>query len=526
VTVLELLEGLGAQIPPGAADLEIRALAVDSRAVVPGALFAAFRGQSDDGARFVPQAVQAGAAAVLCDRAVDCAPAACVVAPDPRRLFAQAAARFHGDPSGLLRLLAVTGTNGKTTTTYLVEQLVAALGEKAGLIGTVEQRFAGSSRPATHTTPESHQLQALLAEMARAQVDVVAMEVSSHALEQRRVEGCQFAGAAFTNLTRDHLDYHGTLDAYFAAKARLFRELLPRLAPAVLNLDDARCAQLAAELAAAGHRVIGFTTRGARPPLGASLLAAENLRCTLQGLMFTLYAERAAQHHGAPDPHGERLTVDCPLIGAHNAENLLAALGLITGGAAVPLQLLARLCRELRGAPGRLERVADPAGRVVLVDYAHSDDALGRALDALRACSAPGARLIALFGCGGDRDQGKRPLMGRAAGSRADLVVATSDNPRSEDPLAILAQVEPGLAAAGCSRLDEAQASAGARGYLVVPDRRAAIALALRAARPGDVVLLAGKGHETYQLVGAEKRPFDDRLEAAAALQRLAGGVA
>ena len=529
MTLLELLTGLDAQVPSGAASLEISSLAADSREVRPGGLFAAFRGTADDGARFVPQAIAAGAVAVLCDRQLDCAPAVCVVAAEPRRTFARAAARFHGDPSALLKLLGVTGTNGKTTTTYLVEQLAASLGERTGVIGTIEQRWPGHAAPASHTTPESHQLQAALQAMVSARVDVAAIEVSSHALAQHRPDGCRFSAAAFTNLTRDHLDYHRTLEAYFDAKARLFRELLEPMAPAILNLDDPRLAALAGELAGAGRRVIGFTVKGARAPRGVSLLSAEGLSVSLAGLRFSLRAERAAHHHGAPDAPAESLQIESPLLGAHNAENLLAAIGLLTGGAGVPLQLLARVAGEARGAPGRMERVADPAGgRVVLVDYAHSDDALARALDAVAAAAAasPGARVICVFGCGGDRDQGKRPLMGRAARERAHLTVATSDNPRSEDPLAILAQVEQGLARPGEKALAPAAARQGAPGWLSVADRREAIALALACARPGDAVLIAGKGQEAVQVVGVEKRPFDDRRETAGALVRLAAGGA
>src|SRR5205823_1171484 len=245
------------QLPPRAERVDVRALAVDSRKVGPGALFAALKGLAADGAEFAPQAVQRGAVAVLSDRELEVSPAALVVARDARRAFSQAASRFHGEPSKRLRLVAVTGTNGKTTTTYLVEQLAAAAGLRTGLVGTVEWRWPGGRAPATHTTPESHELQELLARIANAGAQLVAMEVSSHALAQERVAGCTFAGAAFTNLTRDHLDYHGTLDAYFEAKARLFRELLPAGAPAVLNLDDPRCAALAQEL----PQPIGFTVR-------------------------------------------------------------------------------------------------------------------------------------------------------------------------------------------------------------------------------------------------------------------------
>ncbi len=498
----ELFEGTDAALTPDAAGVDVRALTVDSRAVPAGALFAALPGAARDGADFAAQAVSSGAVAILSQRAIKTLPAVNVVAPDARRAFSLAAARFHGEPSRRLNLFGVTGTNGKTTTAHLLEQLSAARGLRTGLLGTVENRWPGGSQKATHTTPESHELQALLKKMLDAGAQVVAMEVSSHALSQQRVAGCVFAGAAFTNLTRDHLDYHGTLERYFDAKASLFKDLLPRGAPAVLNLDDPRCAALAKAKELLQHHVLGFTTRGAP---GAAL-SAEDLQSSLAGLRFRLRL-RAPLDQALVD-------IQSPLIGAHNAENLLAALGLLLGSG-VDARELARLVPEAKGAPGRLERVADPFGRIVLVDYAHTDDALARVLDAVRAAAGSGPRLVCVFGCGGDRDRGKRPLMGEAAGRRADLVVATSDNPRTEDPEAILRDVEPGLERSGLEKLS----TAGERGYCIVPDRREAIRVAVASARPGDAVLIAGKGHEDYQIVGSEKRPFDDRVEARRALE-------
>jgi len=490
-----------ASVPEGAGALDVRALAVDSRRVGPGALFAALPGVNADGTQFAAQAVGRGAVAVLAGRPVEVA-VPVVVAANPRKAFSLAAARFHGEPSRRLSLFGVTGTNGKTTTAYLVEQLSARRGLGTGLIGTVECRWPGGRLPATHTTPESHELQELLRKMLEAGAQVVAMEVSSHALSQERAAGCVFAGAAFTNLTRDHLDYHGTMDAYFESKAKLFRELLPHGSPAVLNFDDERVSGLAGEVPFA----LGFTSRGT----AGAALAAENVQSSLDGLRFRLRTAVPL----AP----QLVDIESPLIGAHNAENLLAAIGLLAGSG-VPLGEIARVVPEARGAPGRLERVPDRRGRVVLVDYAHTDDALARVLDALRNARAP--RIICVFGCGGDRDRGKRPLMGEAAGERADLVIATSDNPRTEDPLAILAEVEPGLARTGKPHLDPRHARGGSDGYVIVPDRREAIELALRCARSGDAVLIAGKGHEDYQIVGTEKRPFDDRAEARRALQEI-----
>jgi UDP-N-acetylmuramoyl-L-alanyl-D-glutamate--2,6-diaminopimelate ligase len=499
VRLPELFTGIDVRLPPRAEEVDVRALAVDSRKVGPGALFAALKGVLADGADFAPQAALRGAAAVLSDRELEVAPAALIVAPDVRRAFSQAASLFHGEPSKRMQLVGVTGTNGKTTTAYLVEQLAAARGLRTGVIGTVESRWPGGREVATHTTPESHDLQELLARIAQSGAQLVAMEVSSHALAQERVSGCTFAAAAFTNLTRDHLDYHGTLEAYFEAKARLFRELLPPGAPAVLNLDDPRCAQLAQALPGS----IGFTTRGA----AGARLEARGLQSDLDGIRFDLRGG-----------FGEA-RIESPLVGAHNAENLLAALGLLLG-LGMPLAELAQAAAQARGAPGRLERVPDPGGRVVLVDYAHTDDALARVLDAVRAAAGTKARVICVFGCGGDRDRGKRPLMGRAAARRADLVVATSDNPRTEDPLAILADIEPGLSKHK-RKMGMSDARAGRDGYCVIPDRAAAIELALRSARAGDVVVIAGKGHEDYQIVGTEKRSFDDRVEARRALEAL-----
>jgi len=497
VKLPDLFAGIDVRLPPRAEAVDVRSLAVDSRKVGRGALFAALKGVVSDGADFAPQAVSRGAAAVLSDRDLAVAPAALVVARDPRRAFSQAASRFHGEPSKRMRLVGVTGTNGKTTTAYLVDQLAAARGLRTGVIGTVESRWPGGRAEATHTTPESHELQELLARIANAGAEIVSMEVSSHALAQERVSGCTFAAAAFTNLTRDHLDYHGSLDAYFEAKARLFRELLPPGAPAVLNLDDPRCAALSREIRGS----IGFTTRGAR----GARLAATSLEGDLNGIRFELRGDFG------------KATIESPLIGAHNVENLLAALGLLLG-LGMPLADLAPAAARAPGAPGRLERVPDPGGRVVLVDYAHTDDALARVLDAVRAAAPKKSRLVCVFGCGGDRDRGKRPLMGQAAARRADLVVATSDNPRTEDPLAILGEIEPGLAKHK-RKIGMSDARAGRDGYCVIPDRAAAIDLAVRCARPGDAVLVAGKGHEDYQIVGTQKRKFDDRVEARRALE-------
>ncbi len=477
-------------------DPEVSCVTGDSREVGPGACFFALPGAKLDGHAFAAQAARQGAVAVVAERPVECGPARLLLAPSSRRAMAEAAANFFGRPGDALQLAGVTGTNGKTTITYLVEACAAEAGLPLGVVGTITHRFPGVERPASHTTPESTAIQALLAEMRGAGARAAVMEVSSHALAQDRVAGLRFATAAFTNLTRDHLDYHGDMEAYFAAKRRLFAEHLVAGGVAVVNADDPFGARLADELGP-GREVWRFGTRT------ADALRAFEVRHGLGGIEAVLETPRG------------RIPVRSPLVGAHNLENLLCAAGLALA-LGIPPEAVGRGLSRSRGAPGRLERVAGPArpGVIAFVDYAHTDDALSRALAALRGLSP--RRVICLFGCGGDRDRGKRPLMARAAAGGAELVVVTSDNPRTEEPEAIIADILPGLA--GVRRLTPAEARGCQGGYLVEPDRRAAIALAISCAGKGDVVLLAGKGHEDYQIVGTVKRPFYDRDEARRAL--------
>ena len=486
-----LIRGTGARGDLGD-DPEIVLVTCDSRAVVPGACFFALPGARLDGRSFASRAAGQGASAVVAEQPVECAPARLLLAPSARRALAIAAANFHGRPADALRIAGVTGTNGKTTVAYLLEACAAEAGLPVGVMGTVTHRFAGEERPASHTTPESTEIQALLAEMVRAGTKAVVMEVSSHALSQERVSGVRFHAAAFTNLTRDHLDYHGDMEAYFAAKRRLFTEHLTEGAIAVINAQDPFGARLADQLGP-GREVWRFGTRGEDP------LRAVDVRMAMSGVQAVLLT-----------PRGE-IAVHSPLVGVHNLENLLCAAGLSLA-LGLPPEAVARGLSRSRGAPGRLERIVGPSrpGVSAFVDYAHTDDALARALSALRALSP--RRIVCLFGCGGDRDRGKRPLMGRAAAAGAELTIVTSDNPRTEAPDAIIAEILPGLA--GARRLSAEEARGGERGYLIEPDRRAAIALALECAHEGDVVLLAGKGHEDYQIVGTERRHFSDREEA------------
>jgi UDP-N-acetylmuramoyl-L-alanyl-D-glutamate--2,6-diaminopimelate ligase len=489
-----IMQGTGARGDVGA-DPEITRVTGDSREVVPGAAFFALPGAERDGHAFVPDAVARGAVAIVAERAVPCAPAALLLAPSTRRAMALAAAAFHGRPADALALAGVTGTNGKTTVAWLVEACARAAGVPAGMLGTVRHRWPGAERPAGHTTPESTTIQALLAEMRAAGARAAVLEVSSHALAQDRVAGMRFRAAGFTNLTRDHLDYHGDLERYFAAKRRLFLEHLAPDGVAVVNVRDPWGARLADQLGP-GRRVWRYGDRAGDD------LRAEDVASGLAGLSATFHT-----------PAGS-FAVRSPLVGAHNLENLLCAAGLALA-LELPRDAVARALAECPGAPGRLERVA-ARGVSVFVDYAHTDDALARALEALRALSP--RRLLCVFGCGGDRDRGKRPLMGEAAARGADAVVVTSDNPRTEDPAAVVAEIVPGLERAGLARLSPAALAEGARGFAVEPDRRAAIALAVAAAREGDAVLVAGKGHEDYQIVGREKLPFSDRAEARRAL--------
>jgi UDP-N-acetylmuramoyl-L-alanyl-D-glutamate--2,6-diaminopimelate ligase len=491
----EIIGGTGATGAVGS-DPEVALVTADSRAVRPGAVFFALRGVLADGHDFAAAAARAGAVAVVAERPVECAPALLLLAPSPRRALALAAANLHGRPGERLRLAGITGTNGKTTVAWLVDACARAAGLASALVGTVSWRHPRGERPATHTTPDPEALQAFLAEAVAAGAVLAAMEVSSHALEQERVAGLEFRAAGFTNLTRDHLDYHVTMEAYFDAKRRLFIEHLAPGGVAVVNAESGPGRWLAEHLAASGRAVWRY---GAGP--GAAVLAREP-RISLAGI-----SARVETPAGA-------LSLRSPLVGAHNLENLLCAAGLALALGVPPSAVEAGLS-ACPGAPGRLERV-ERDGVTLFVDYAHTPDALSRVLDALRAL-AP-RRLVCVFGCGGDRDRGKRPLMGEAAARRADLVVATSDNPRGEDPLAILAEIVPGVERGGRAPIGAAQAAAGADGFVVVPDRREAIALAARAARPGDAVLIAGKGHEDYQIVGAERRHFDDREEARRAL--------
>ena len=504
-----LLAQVGLEVPAGLANGEITSLTCDSRRVGPGTLFVGLPGAQVDGGSFWPQALAAGAAAALIGEAAAAAnpPAAgdaVVVLPDPVAQWAGAlAAEFWGRPSGAMALIGVTGTNGKTTTTYLIEHLAAAAQQPAALFGTLVNRWPGSSVTAQHTTAFADLLQAQLAQALAAGAAIGAMEVSSHALDQHRVAGCGFAGAVFTNLTQDHLDYHPSMESYFEAKARLFEPPLlgggtgaiasENRGSAVVNGDDAWGARLIERLKS---RLGESCWRSSLVDASAEL-HIKGLELGAGGMAGTLVSPVGEGHFTTP------------LVGAFNAMNLLQAVGaLLQQG--LPLPDLLDGLASFNGVPGRMERVivtatgaSASALPAVVVDYAHTPDGLENALAACRPFSQ--GQLICVFGCGGDRDRSKRPLMGAIAARLADQVVVTSDNPRTEDPARILEDVVAGIPA-GLAPVVEG-------------DRAVAIARAIAAAGPQDLVLIAGKGHEDYQILGTTKIHFDDREEAAQALR-------
>lgn len=467
-----------------AAGLMVR---TDSRQVRPGEVFVAVPGAGLDGACFISDAVERGAAWVV-TRDPGAVPQGrgvrAVAHPMPRRALGElAAARFRTAQHGLT-LVGITGTNGKTTLTYMLEHLLAAAGRTVGVIGTVSYRWPGFCLEAPMTTPDCWQLHELLANMAAAGVDTVVMEVSSHALHQDRVWGLDYDVAVLLNVTQDHLDYHKTMDDYFRAKAKLFHEMGRAGKTGVINADDAYGRMLLGRYTPAMGFGLYYPNVGSGPGLAGSVKA-----CTARGLeLLVKYGDQT-------------WTLTSPLIGKHNASNLLAAqsVGLALGLKPKALKAL----ETFTGVPGRLERIPNARGLDVFVDYAHTPDALENVLSNVRELGF--RKVFCVFGCGGNRDRAKRPIMGQAVCRYADVAVLTSDNPRGEDPLAIMADVRPGLT--GCARVIEE------------PDRAAAIALALKTMEPGDVLVIAGKGHESYQEIQGVRHPFSD----AAMVRELAG---
>ena len=472
-------------------DAEVSGLAYDSSKVAPGDLFFCIPGTRTDGHAFAGAAAEAGAAALCVERPVD-VPLPSLVVSDARRAMGRVASAFYDDPASNLLLLGVTGTNGKTTTAFLIDAILRADGRTTGLVGTIETRVAGKARPGVRTTPESLDLHALFAEMVDAGVDSVAMEVTSHALALHRVEGLRYAAAAFTNLTQDHLDFHETMEDYFEAKRMLF--VPDRLERGAVNVDEVYGRRL---LEASEVPCVGFGTAA------EAEVRAVDVELGPAGSTFRIVT-----------PAGDA-TVSTALAGSFNVSNCLAAAATCLQ-AGIGLDAIEAGLGSGVSVPGRFESVDAGQDFSVVVDYAHTPDSLDNVLRAARGLAErSGGRVIALFGCGGDRDRGKRPLMGAVAARLADFVVVTSDNPRSEEPAAILDEILEGVTA---ERSDGAD--------VVDVDRRAAIAAAVREAKPGDVVVIAGKGHETGQQFRDHTVPFDDRIVAREELRAAASAGA
>jgi UDP-N-acetylmuramoyl-L-alanyl-D-glutamate--2,6-diaminopimelate ligase len=489
VTLHELLETVG----------PITGIAFDSRQVQPGAIFFALRGVNADGARFVPQALANGAIAVVAETAPPAGTAVpWVQVPNARAAMAEAAALFYRHPSEELALVGITGTNGKTTTSYVLASIFEAAGVRCGRIGTIGYAVGAAEVDAARTTPEAPELQRMLRDMVRDGCGACVMEVSSHALALRRADSLRFAAGIFTNLTRDHLDFHGDMESYFVAKRRLF-EILPDGAVGVINLDDRR----GPDFVAAARRPVTYAIDApadVRPgPLSFSL----------EGLAFEVRTPRGT------------FNVRSSLVGRPNAYNILAA-SAAAMALDLPFSAIEQGIARLAHVPGRFQIVSAAGDDVrVIVDYAHTDDALKNLLETARPLAT--GRLITVFGCGGDRDRTKRPLMGAVAARLSDLVVVTSDNPRSEDPLRIIDEIQRGIVTpaerVGASRRPKGTPS------MAIVDRREAIERAVKDARPGDLVLIAGKGHEKYQVIGDRTLPFDDVDVAQAALARRRSGT-
>jgi UDP-N-acetylmuramoyl-L-alanyl-D-glutamate--2,6-diaminopimelate ligase len=501
VTFRELLRAVGAQAPfaglaaaaDAAPDVAVAGIAYDSRQAAPGSLFVALRGLQADGAAFARDAVRRGALAVIADTP----PADAVEVPwlrvdDARLALAALANEFYGRPSERLTLVGITGTNGKTTTSYLLAAIFDAAGIRCGRIGTVGYRIGQREYEAARTTPEAPELQRMLRDMLAQGCGACVMEVSSHALVLRRADHLRFAAGIFTNLTRDHLDFHGDMEEYFAAKRRL-AELLPAGAVGVANVDDPR----GAAFAAAAQRPVTYSIDAPAD------VTPGRISFSLDGLEFDVRTPRGS------------LRVRSKLVGRPNAYNILAAVAAATA-LDLPFSAIEQGVRDLEHVPGRFQVVSSASDDVrVVVDYAHTDDALKNLLETARPLAT--GRVVTVFGCGGDRDKTKRPLMGAVAARLSDVVIVTSDNPRSEDPEVIIEDIKRGIV------LPADRIGPGGQGpkptpWLAIADRKAAIERAIRDARPGDLVLVAGKGHEKYQVIGSRTLPFDDVEVARAAL--------
>jgi UDP-N-acetylmuramoyl-L-alanyl-D-glutamate--2,6-diaminopimelate ligase len=470
---------------PGRADLhqvEITDLVHDSTDAVEGCLFFCRRGGIRDGHDFAQDAVAAGARALVCERRLGQVEVPVFIVDDARKTMNFVASPFFGDPSSSMRVVGVTGTNGKTTTSFMLHSVFRATGDPSGLIGTIESRVGNERAPGVHTTPESADVQRLLRRMVEAGATTCAMEVTSHGIDQGRIDGTRIDLAVFTNLSQDHLDYHGSLESYFETKLALFQG--PWAERGLVNVDDEW-----------GQEIV---SRGRIPMRRYSVEGDADYRAE------EIMAGPSGSSFRAVGPALD-VAIAAPIPGMFNVSNALAAASAAAEVGVAPADIVVGL-RNLRAVPGRLEPIDEGQPFAVLVDYAHTPAGVANVLTAARGLTS--GKVIVVLGCGGDRDRSKRPLMGEAAAENADVVFLTSDNPRSEDPMVILAEMEKGLVSASVP-------------YYVEPDRRSAIRVALGEARPADVVVIAGRGHESHQEVGGERIPFDDRVVAAELLREL-----
>jgi len=506
VRVEDLLSNIQVLAIRGPMEGEVSSITYDSRKCTDGCLFCAIPGTEQDGHEFIPDAVSRGSKFILCEKEVEVPPGVTTIrVRDVRETMGKLAKRFYGDPSSRLCLVGVTGTNGKTTLSYLLESIFQQAGFKTGVLGTVNYRYGGEILPAPNTTPESLDMHRILHEMVLMGVTHCVAEVSSHALALKRVDECDFDLGIFTNLSRDHLDFHRDMEDYFAAKRRLFSQILPRSQKGreirmVLNGDDPWGKRLWEE-----ETLPGWTYGKG----GFNHVQVVDLSLSLRGLRAEVYAP------------GVTLSLFSPLLGMFNLYNILAAVAAALALQIAPKDIVEGIARVDR-IPGRLERVSGPHEPHVFVDYAHTDDALAKVITAILPFRR--RNLITVFGCGGDRDPGKRPRMGQVASESSDVVIITSDNPRTEDPLSIIRQIEKGIPTDVMKKVDSSELENQNKVYTVIPDRREAIKRAIDIAKEGDIVLIAGKGHEDYQIIGRKKVWFDDRVVAKEFLAAKTGG--
>jgi len=487
-------------------EAELSSIHYRAQEVLPGGLFVAVKGNTADGHDFIDTALARGAKAIVTQKPVD-ADSIIIEVGNTRRALAQISSEFYHNPSEKLVLIGITGTNGKTTTACLIESILKKAGIRAGVIGTINYRYAGRVFNNPMTTPESADLQKIFAEMLEHGITHIVLEVSSHAIELHRIDCCNFDIGVFTNLTQDHLDFHGDMNTYWSCKKRFFSEFLKpdignRKKTAVLNCDNKYGRELFEELP--GNKISTGNSKN-------NMIYPEVLKQDLTGMEGTFFS---------PEGH---YNVKSSLTGAYNVENILSAAG--TGLAlGIKADIIASGLEEVKRVPGRIERIDNDFQRFVYVDYAHTPDALKNVLSTLKSLTKK--KIICLFGCGGDRDKAKRPLMGEIASELSDLLIITSDNPRTENPLDIIKQILAGIGKASSQRIEESELnkgrwrlSADIKGYLVEPDREKAIFLSIKASLPGDTIIIAGKGHETCQIVGDKKLSFDDREVVRAALK-------